>query len=70
MLKQVPDIGILSKTMNSFVNDIFERPAAEATRLAHYNQRFTSKLLLFPGELVKHPVSHETRAVKKNTTYK
>ncbi|KAB7497021.1 Histone H2B [Armadillidium nasatum] len=39
MLKQVhPDTGISSKAMsimNSFVNDIFERIAAEASRLAH-----------------------------------
>jgi hypothetical protein len=27
--------------MNSFVNDIFERIAAEASRLAHYNKRST-----------------------------
>ena len=25
--------------MNSFVNDIFERIAAEASRIAHYNRR-------------------------------
>ena len=41
VLKQVhPDTGISSKAMsimNSFVNDIFERIAAEASRLAHYN---------------------------------
>nr|XP_045588466.1 histone H2B-like [Procambarus clarkii] len=43
VLKQVhPDTGISSKAMsimNSFVNDIFERIAAEASRLAHYNKR-------------------------------
>jgi histone H2B len=27
--------------MNSFVNDIFERIASEASRLAHYNKRST-----------------------------
>ncbi|CAH8476797.1 unnamed protein product [Schistosoma haematobium] len=27
--------------MNSFVNDIFERIAAEASRLAHYNKKST-----------------------------
>lgn len=27
--------------MNSFVNDVFERVAAEASRLAHYNKRST-----------------------------
>ena len=48
MLKQVhPDTGVSSKAMsimNSFVNDLFERIAAEASKLAHYNKR----LLLFP----------------------
>ena len=42
VLKQVhPDTGISSKAMgimNSFVNDIFERIATEASRLAHYNK--------------------------------
>ena len=43
MLKQVhPDTGVSSKAMsimNSFVNDLFERIAAEASKLAHYNKR-------------------------------
>ncbi|KAJ3601709.1 hypothetical protein NHX12_032676 [Muraenolepis orangiensis] len=45
VLKQVhPDTGISSKAMgimNSFVNDIFERIAGEASKLAHYNKRST-----------------------------
>ena len=45
VLKQVhPDTGVSSKAMsimNSFVNDIFERIASEASRLAHYNKRST-----------------------------
>ena len=44
VLKQVhPDTGVSSKAMsimNSFVNDLFERIAAEASKLAHYNKRF------------------------------
>ncbi|ODM88738.1 putative histone H2B type 2-D, partial [Orchesella cincta] len=48
VLKQVhPDTGVSSKAMsimNSFVNDIFERIAAEASRLAHYNKRTPSPL--------------------------
>merc|ERR1739844_669592 len=40
VLKQVhPDTGVSSKSMsimNSFVNDLFERIAAEASQLAHY----------------------------------
>ncbi|CAJ0957334.1 unnamed protein product [Ranitomeya imitator] len=66
VLKQVhPDTGISSKAMgimNSFVNDIFERIAGEASRLAHYNKRSTitsreiqtAVRLLLPGELAKH----------------
>ncbi|XP_065059073.1 histone H2B, gonadal-like [Rhopilema esculentum] len=45
VLKQVhPDTGVSSKAMsimNSFVNDIFERIAQEASRLAHYNKKAT-----------------------------
>jgi histone H2B len=68
-LKQVhPDTGVSSKAMsimNSFVNDIFERIASEASRLNHYNKRSTitsreiqtAVRLLLPGELIKHAVS-------------
>nr|XP_009942828.1 PREDICTED: histone H2B 1/2/3/4/6-like [Opisthocomus hoazin] len=80
VLKQVhPDTGISSKAMgimNSFVNDIFERIAGEASRLAHYNKRSTitsreiqtAVRLLLPGELAKHAVSEGTKAVTKYTT--
>ncbi|KAL7025295.1 hypothetical protein ACKWTF_013434 [Chironomus riparius] len=80
VLKQVhPDTGISSKamsTMNSFVNDIFERLACEASRLSHYNKRSTmssremqtSVRLLLPGELSKHAVSEGTKAVTKYTS--
>ncbi|XP_026466071.1 uncharacterized protein LOC113369717 [Ctenocephalides felis] len=79
VLKQVhPDTGISSKAMsimNSFVNDIFERIAAEASRLAHYNKRSTitsreiqtAVRLLLPGELAKHAVSEGTKAVTNRT---
>ena len=79
VLKQVhPDTGVSSKAMsimNSFVNDIFERIAAEASRLAHYNKRSTitsreiqtAVRLLLPGELAKHAVSEGTKAVTKYT---
>ena len=80
VLKQVhPDVGISSKAMsimNSFVNDIFERLAGEASRLAHQNKRKTissrevqtSVRLLLPGELAKHAVSEGTKAVTKYTS--
>ncbi|CAL8295658.1 unnamed protein product [Gadus morhua 'NCC'] len=82
VLKQVhPDTGISSKAMgimNSFVNDIFERIAGEASRLAHYNKRSTitsreiqtGVRLLLPGELAKHAVSEGTKAVTKYTSSK
>ena len=82
VLKQVhPDIGVSSKAMsimNSFVNDLFERIAAEASRLAHYNKRSTitsreiqtAVRLLLPGELAKHAVSEGTKAVTKYTSSK
>merc|ERR1712192_317027 len=75
VLKQVhPDTGVSSKAMSimiSFVNDLFERIAAEASKLAHYNKRSTitsreiqtAVRLLLPGELAKHAVSEGTKAV-------
>ncbi|XP_007883036.2 late histone H2B.L4-like [Callorhinchus milii] len=82
VMKQVhPDTGISSKAMsimNSFVNDIFERIASEASRLAQYNKRSTitsreiqtAVRLLLPGELAKHAVSEGTKAVTKYTSSK
>ena len=82
VLKQVhPDTGVSSKAMsimNSFVNDIFERIANEASRLAQYNKKSTissrevqtAVRLLLPGELAKHAVSEGTKAVTKYTTSK
>ncbi|TKR65562.1 hypothetical protein L596_025951 [Steinernema carpocapsae] len=82
VLKQVhPDTGISSKAMsimNSFVNDVFERIAVEASKLAHYNKRSTissreiqtSVRLILPGELAKHAVSEGTKAVTKYTSSK
>ena len=82
VLKQVhPDTGITKKSMsimNSFCNDLFERMAAEASRLARYNKRHTitsreiqtAVRLLLPGELAKHAVSEGTKAVTKYTNSK
>jgi len=82
VLKQVhPDTGISSKAMsimNSFVNDIFERIASEASRLAHINKKSTltsreiqtAVRLILPGELSKHAVSEGTKAVTKYTSNK
>ena len=82
VLKQVhPDTGVSSKAMsimNSFVNDLFERIASEASKLAHCNKRSTitsreiqtAVRLLLPGELAKHAVSEGTKAVTKYTSSK
>ncbi|PAV81426.1 hypothetical protein WR25_07238 [Diploscapter pachys] len=80
VLKQVhPETGISGKAMsimNSFVNDIFERIAAEANRLTHYSKRSTvtsreiqaAARLLLPGELSRHAVAEGTKAVTKYTS--
>ncbi|CAE6459648.1 unnamed protein product [Rhizoctonia solani] len=77
VLKQVhPDTGISNKAMailNSFVNDIFERIAEEASRLASYSKKSTissreiqtSVRLILPGELSKHAISEGTKSVTK-----
>ena len=77
VLKQVhPETGISTKAMNimeSFVNDLFERIAAEASKLARYNRQSTilprdiqtAVRLLLPGELSKHAVSEGTKAITK-----
>ncbi|XP_034639356.1 histone H2B 8-like [Trachemys scripta elegans] len=82
VLKQAhPDTGISSKAMgimNSFVNDIFECIAGEASRLTHYNKRSTitsqeiqtAVRLLLPGALAKHAMSEGTKAVTKYTSTK
>lgn len=80
-LEPIVLIGISSKAMsimNSFVNDVFERIAAEASRLAQYNKRSTissreiqtAVRLILPGELAKHAVSEGTKAVTKYTSSK
>jgi histone H2B len=77
VLKQVHhDIGISNKAMsimNSFINDIFDRIAAEAANLVRINggKTLTSReiqtavRLILPGELAKHAVSEGTKAVTK-----
>ena len=79
VLKQVhPDVGISTKAMsimNSFVNDLFDKVASEASRLVKNNTMSsreiqTSVRLLLPGELAKHAVSEGTKAVTKYTSSK
>ena len=80
VLKQVhPDTGISKKgmsIMNSFINDIFERIALEASKLGRYSKKATMSSreiqtavrLMLPGELSKHAVSEGTKAVTKFTS--
>jgi histone H2B len=80
VLKQVhPNTGISKRGMsilNSFINDIFERLALEASRLSRYNKKSTlssreiqtAVRLLLPEELAKHAVSEGTKAVTKFTS--
>ncbi|XP_078272093.1 late histone H2B.L4-like [Rhinoraja longicauda] len=82
VLRQVhPDTRISSAAMsviNSFVDDIFERIASEASRLVRCSKRKTissreiqtAVRLLLPGELAKHAVSEATKAVTKYTSCK
>ena len=80
VLKQVhPDTGMSKKgmsIMNSFINDIFGKIAAEAGKLCTYNSKATlssrevqtAVRLVLPGELAKHAVSEGTKAVTKYTS--
>ncbi|KAI6116292.1 histone-fold-containing protein [Pisolithus croceorrhizus] len=77
VLKQIHvDTGISNKAMailNSFVNDIFERIATEASKLAAYSKKSTissreiqtAVRLILPGELAKHAISEGTKSVTK-----
>ena len=80
VLKQVhSDTGISNKAMsimNSFINDIFDRLATEASKLAKINKTKTlssreiqtAVRLMLPGELAKHAMSEGTKAVAKFTS--
>ena len=64
--------------MNSFVNDLLDRVACEASRLTMYGKNRTMSSreiqtavrLLLPGELAKHAISEGTKAVTKYTSNK
>ena len=61
------------KIINSFVNDIFERLATEAAKLARVNgkkplgsrEMQTAVRLVLPAELARHAMSEGTKAVAK-----
>lgn len=74
VLKQIHPLCGISKRgmgiMNSFMNDIFDRVAVEATRLLRTMKKRTltsreietSVRLMLPGELARHAVSEGTKA--------
>ena len=80
VLKQVHnDTGISKKSMaimNSFINDIFEKIAIEASKLVRYNKKHTLSAreiqsavkLLLPGELAKHAIIEGAKSVNKIAT--
>ena len=77
VLKQVhQDTGISKRSMaimNSFINDVFERIALEASKLVRYNKKHTLSAreiqsavkLLLPGELAKRAIIEGAKAVNK-----
>ena len=71
-----PQIGISKKgmeVMNSFVVDVFERLALEASKLVRYfkkgtlssREMQTAVRLILPGELSKHALTEGTKAITK-----
>ena len=75
VLKQVHnDTGISKRSMsimNSFVYDLFDRIAIEASKLVRYNKKHTltareiqsAVKLLIPGELAKHAIVEGAKAI-------
>ena len=74
-----PETGISKRSMsimNSFINDIFEKIAAQSGQLVRCSKKHTlssrevqtAVRLLLPGELAKHAVSEGTKAVTKYTS--
>ena len=72
------DVGISKKAMsvmNSFVLDLFERVALEASKLNRYQKKHTissndiqaAVKLILPGDLAEHAIAEGTRALGKFT---
>jgi histone H2B len=73
------DLGISKKgmsVMNSFVGDLFEKIALEASKLNRYQKKSTissndiqaAVKLILPGDLAEHAIAEGTRALSKFTT--
>merc|ERR1711953_316930 len=77
VLKNIhPEVGMSKKAMNvmnSFVTDLFERLALEASKLARYHGKCTlssndiqsAVKLILPGDLAEHAIAEGTRALNK-----
>lgn len=77
VLRQIhSDTGISRRSMNimnSFVSDVFDRLALEASKLVRVNRRHTLSArevqsavkLLLPGELAKHAIVEGCKALNK-----
>merc|ERR550537_1793313 len=77
VLKNIhPEVGMSKKAMNvmnSFVNDLFDRLALEASKLARYHGKLTlssndiqsAVKLVLPGDLAEHAIAEGTRALNK-----
>merc|ERR1712184_158041 len=77
VLKNIhPEVGMSKKAMNvmnSFVNDLFERLALEASKLTRYHGKLTlssndiqsAVKLVLPGDLAEHAIAEGTRALNK-----
>merc|ERR1711937_545696 len=77
VLKNIhPEVGVSKKAMNvlnSFVGDLFERVALEASKLARYHGKQTlssndiqsAVKLILPGDLAEHAIAEGTRALNK-----
>lgn len=70
------EIGISKKSvdiMNSFLYDIYDRLALEASKLVRYNKKNTLSAreiqsavkLILPGELAKHAIIEGSKAINK-----
>lgn len=80
VLKQVHnDTGISKKSMdimNSFINDIFDRLALEASKLVRTSKKHTLSAkevqsavkLLLPGELSRHAIVEGIKALNKTSS--
>lgn len=72
------DIGISKRgmdVMNSFVGDLFERIALDASKLNRYQKKHTissndiqsAVKLILPGDLAEHAINEGARALNKST---